>query len=225
MRPRFWLIALIVASLGLSAGLAGFPLRAQEPEPPGRLVAPQIAPIADVAAADRMLRASVSASLQAAADRAGVAIDTTTFVYGSSDDVIVANAAVAGLDTLTSADLRRGADLMFAYLSLPTAELQRDPAQALPPGFYTVNLTTVPGSTIARAQLRNEAGRVVAELPALVDGDGAPPGATARPIKVKVSVRIKKGEIEIDIEITWRDASGRVIGSLAAEVPFRLRDD
>jgi hypothetical protein len=166
---------------------------------PGPGVAPAPAPslpvdisqLVDVPAADQLLRTAVTAALQGAARRAGVAIDTSGLVYGSRDDVLVASAAVAGVDNLTPADLQAGANLMFVYLRLPTAE------NRLPAGFYTVHVRTVPGSNTATAQLRNEAGATVAELPArtgpLVDD------ASAR--KIKLTLEIGPKSITIDIEI------------------------
>jgi len=219
MLTRFWLLVLTLAA---GIGLAVLPLSAQDPDPVRRIG--PVAQVGDIGTADQQLRATVGAALRAAADRVGVSIDTTTFAYGSRDDLVVANAATAAAETVTPAALRQGVDVMFVYLSLPTAELQRDPMQALPAGFYTVNLSTVPGSSIARARLRNEAGRVVAELPARLGGEGMLPGATAR-LKIKITIDIREDEIIIDIHISWGSAAGREAGGrLDAQVAFALAE-
>jgi hypothetical protein len=225
MLKRFWLLAIILTA---GIGLAALPLYAQDPDSPMRVAPGVVAPqVGDIGAADLQLRDTVGGALRAAAARAGVALDPAAFMYVSRDDVVVANAATAAAETVTPAALRQGIDMMFVYLSVPTAELQQDAMQALPAGFYTVNLSTVPGSSIARARLRNEAGRVVAELPARLAGSGAPTSPVAKP-KIKLTASLEDKKLVIDIEITWGSAAGAgrvdVPRDLAAYVEFALAE-
>jgi hypothetical protein len=148
-----------------------------------------VAPVS-IPAADQQLRQAVAAALTEAARRANVSVDTREFVYGSRDDVTVVNAAVAGADRVTIEDLERGSPLLFVYLRGVGAE------RPLPDGFYTVTVRGTPES--ATAQLRNEAGAIVAEVPARITRTDAEQPAE-RPIKL--SIHIDENGVSIDIKI------------------------
>ncbi len=141
-----------------------------------------------IPAADQQLRQAVAAALTEAARRANVSVDTREFVYGSSDGVTVVNAAVTGADRLTIEDLERGSPLLFVYLRGAGAE------RPLPDGFYTVTVRGTPES--ATAQLRNEAGAVVAEVPARITRT-----EEAQPAQIKLSIHIDENGVSIDIKI------------------------
>jgi hypothetical protein len=191
----------LTAVLPGPAGQRATPTATAVPRPapgvaPAAPVAPglpaDVAQPIDIPTADQQLRQAVTAAMLAASRRAGVAIDASGLVYGSRNDVLVANAAVAGAENITPSDLEAGANLMFVYLRLPTAE------NRLPAGFYTVSVRAVPGTDTATAQLRNEAGAMVAEVPARTAPLGDEPGAR----KVKVTLEISDKNITIDIEIS-----------------------
>lgn len=209
-RARLAIVTVGLALGLLAGGLAGVSLgAAAEPEPAplaqvGRTPLPvatpaQLTPVratptptaaapVTIPAADQQLRQAVAAALTEAARRANVSVDTREFVYGSSDGVTVVNAAVAGADRLTIEDLERGSPLLFVYLRGAGAE------RPLPDGFYTVTVRGTPES--ATAQLRNEAGAVVAEVPARITRT-----EEAQPARIKLSIHIDEDGVSIDIKI------------------------
>ncbi len=136
------------------------------------IVPPALAP--DIPSANQQLRQVVNAEMLAAARRAGVTVNPSTMVYRSQGGVVLVNALIAGAENLTNRDLEAGADVMFAGLPY-VWHPQEDPLCDYFPcdwGFYTVNVTSAPGGVGAVARLRNEAGQVVAEVPATLGRAG-----------------------------------------------------
>lgn len=82
------------------------------------------------------LRPAVAQAMQAAAQDAGVTIDSEGMFFGSRGDVLVVNSAIASVEELTEEDFEQGADLMFSFIS---GDLAQD--LELDPGFYTIRIT------------------------------------------------------------------------------------
>ncbi|GEM_PF-2267567 len=144
-------------------------------------------PAIDVPATDQQLRQAATSSVLAAARRAGVAVDATGLVYASRDDAVIVAAGTAGAEDLTRRQIEAGVDVLFTYLSLPDSKI------GLPAGFYTVNVMSAPGADLqseapGTARLRNEAGRVVADVPARVSLPQQPDPAAKPTIKCKLTV-------------------------------------
>jgi hypothetical protein len=154
---------------------------------------------AGMEAANRAYRMAVDSLLRTAASTANVQLSEAPFVAGSDGEVLIANAAVAGVDSLSEASLRRGANVLFVYISSSTARL------AAPAGFYVIRLVTREPGRATVAQFVAQDGRVVAERRVIMSGSVA----AARPRwKIKLTGKFgRNGDWEVDIELEPREAA------------------
>lgn len=151
-------------------------------------------------AASQAYRAAVDSLLRSASRAAGVQLAADVpFVAGSDGEVLIANAAVAGADSLSEQDLQRGTNLLFIYVSSPSVRL------AVPAGFYVVRLARRNPGAPPVAQFVAADGRVVAERRVSMSGP-FPPSAQQRPKwKIKLTAKFGKDHWEVDIEIEPRE--------------------
>lgn len=155
-----------------------------------------------VEAANRAFRAAVDSALRTAARAARIELDPADFVAGSDGAVLIANAAVAGADSVSERDLSRGINLLFTYVSSRTVRFP------YPPGFYIFRVVRPRGAPSAVAQVVSLDGRVVATLPATISG---PFEAAARTKwKVKLTGKFRPpNDWEVDIELEPRESTAR----------------
>lgn len=103
-------------------------------------------------------------SLEAAARRSRVRINTDEMVTAMRADSTLVIAPVREFDTTPATDLREGADVAFAYFDGPNP--------GVPTGYFRVRVTapvTKVGKVTGSAQLVDRRGDVVVELPVEVD--------------------------------------------------------
>jgi hypothetical protein len=142
---------------------------------------------ASIRAADQRLRDTIRSAMLTAAKSAGVAIDGATLVYASHEGVLIANTGITGFAKQTPANLEKGANLMFVYVSFPKGAVVLEPIKRrLASGFYTIKVTAEKGLAKATADLLDTKGRSVAVVPVLIS---VPPSGEGEPVET-VSARI-----------------------------------
>lgn len=153
-------------------------------------------------AANRAFRTAVDSTLRLAARAARIELDQADFVAGSDGAVLIANAAVAGADSVSERDLSRGINLLFTYVSSRTVRFP------YPPGFYVFRIMRPRGAPSAVAQVVSLDGRVVATLPAAISGSFE--AAARGKWKVKLTGKFRPpNDWEVDIELEPRESTTR----------------
>jgi hypothetical protein len=147
-----------------------------------------------IVVADQQLRVQLAKELAEVAKVIKVATIPDSFVFASRDDLIVLNAGIEGLEKIGSAELERGANIGLVYLAGKGPRGDVIPLRAgLPPGYYVVRAFVTRGAT-ARAQLLDQQGKVVAEVPATVG---------ARSQKPTWTIRIECCPLTIIVDFHW----------------------
>jgi xanthine dehydrogenase iron-sulfur cluster and FAD-binding subunit A len=113
-------------------------------------------------------RAAIEVALQVAARNAGVTVDASGAVAAFSREASVVNAAIVGQDESPDA-LRRGVNLLFVHLALPSGEIEQHSKVAIPDGFYIVKLYVDESMKTGRATLHSQNGTEVAALETIVE--------------------------------------------------------
>ena len=152
------------------------------------------------------LRSRLAFDMASAARKAGIKVETSNLVFVSRDDLVLASAAVAGLDTLDLGKLENGANVFFIYLSAQESA-------PVAPGFYSLRVSgsqdrahrgeaTQGDAAITsawRCQFFDVNGNFVAALPARVEESGpANPTSSSR---VRLTGAVTQGGCIIDLHL------------------------
>jgi hypothetical protein len=110
-------------------------------------------------------KAAVVATLQSAAKKFNVSLDTKNVAIAMSQDAVIANAALQNAAKVKDNELRNGAELLFIYIAPPRNAKWTTLKQKIRPGFYLIRVVIGKDDKGSKAVLLDQSRREVISLP------------------------------------------------------------
>ena len=143
-------------------------------------------------------RTTLKKTAVVAAKKAKLSIDTTRMSSAFSEEAVILNYPIKGIELVSDAELEEGVDMFFVYLGFPGDVRERFPKFKLTSGYYLIRVSLEQKNQKGNATLLTTSRKEVATLS--MDVERAPAhDRAAFPAGVKLSGHINWCGAAVDI--------------------------